>query len=139
MATFDLTCHGCGGPFTAKSSRAKWCRPGCKKRKQRHPDPPADHDELEPETGLVASLRKELEDAGVLDTFGGQLALSLARKVSAVDATGVSGLSKELRNARAEALAGGTSAAEPAEPSDPDDELRNKRDAKRQAAREAAR
>jgi hypothetical protein len=141
---FDLTCHGCGEPFTAKSARAKWCKPGCKKRVQRNPaaaaEPvsPPDH---EPETGLVAALRKELEDAGVLATVEAQQALVLARSMAKIDATAISSLSKELSRVKAAALGvseGEKPAAEPAGVADPDDEIRKRRDAKRQAAREAS-
>jgi hypothetical protein len=140
VVTFDLACHGCGESFTAKSPSAKWCRPGCKKHKQRHPDPAAGElDELEPaETSLVAALRKELQDAGVLDTVDAQQALVLARSMTKVDASGISGLSKELSRVKAAALGQVPTVAAADEPADPDDELRNKRDAKRQAAREAS-
>lgn len=139
MAEFTHTCP-CGEEFTAKSPRAKWHSPGCKKAHQRHPErllPPEPKVPDLPETPLVTELRKELTDAGRLETFAGQLAIALARQVTAVGATGVAGLSKELRAAKAEALAG--LEAPPADqPKDPDDELRERRDAKRAAARQAA-
>jgi len=110
MASYVVTCAGCGEDFEAKSPRAKWCGSGCKKRAQRKPKPAETKSETPPDpepvdSGLVASVRSELAEAGVVDTFAGQLALELARKMSAVDATGVSGLSKELRQVMAEALA----------------------------------
>lgn len=137
MALFTLTCEGCGVEFDAGSSRAKWCSAACKKRRQRKPGEVPAPRESSGETRLVASVRAELEKADALDTFSGQLAIQLARKVSAADATGVASLSKELRLVMAEAL-GEQAGGEP-ESSDPDDELRKKRDAKREAARQASR
>jgi hypothetical protein len=84
---------------------------------------------------LVDSVHNELAEAGVADTFAGQLALQLARKMSAVDATGVAALSKELRLVMIEALADGKP-SEPA-PEEVDDEValaRKAREAKAAAA-----
>lgn len=142
MATYSLKCHGCQEPFEAKSTKAKWCSHKCRGRAKRHPDMKptvevAEHPE--PETGLVSALRKELEEAGVLDTVDGQQALVLAKSMTKVDASGISGLSKELSRVKAAALGVSEGPAAADEPADPDDELRKKRDAKRQAAREATR
>lgn len=88
---------------------------------------------------MVASLIAELESFGVLDTVDGQLALQLARQVTATGATGVSSLSKEFRAVRADALAQGRRPepdAQPAEPAEVDEveEARRRRDAKTRAA-----
>ena len=57
---------------------------------------------------LVRELEKELSAVDRLDTFDGQFALSLAEQMTAVGASGVAGLAKELRAARTAALAGTT-------------------------------
>ncbi len=56
----------------------------------------------------MAQLHAELETAGRLETFLGQHALTLARRIAGGRETGsaVSALSKELRAVRAEALKG---------------------------------
>ncbi|MGZ6788371.1 MAG: hypothetical protein ACXVGQ_00305 [Mycobacteriaceae bacterium] len=84
---------------------------------------------------MVASVRRDLEGAGRLDTFAGQLALSLAKQVSRSDATGVSSLSKELRQVMSEALAGAAPVPGAAE-SVPDevDQMKERREAKARAA-----
>lgn len=111
--TYAVECYGCHEAFEAKSPRAKWCSARCKKRAQRRPAPAeaqtqtaeVSADQPAPaDSSLVRSVRHDLEEAGVLDTFSGQLALQLASKMSALDATGVAGLSKELRSVMAEAL-----------------------------------
>lgn len=105
MASYNVNCSGCGEPFEARRSSAKWCSDRCRKAKGRMQPAATDAPPPEPiDTGLVDSVRTELEEAGVCNTFAGQLALQLARKMSAVDATGVAGLSKELRAVMTEAL-----------------------------------
>jgi predicted nucleic acid-binding Zn-ribbon protein len=114
MATFMLDCARCGEKFEARSARAKWCSERCRKTAQRHPEQvPAPT--TEPEKGgadpsrydghpLVVAARRELEQAGVLDTFEGQLALALARRVVNPDESGVSALANQLRQAMTAAL-----------------------------------
>jgi hypothetical protein len=138
MPSYDVTCAGCGEDFQAGSPQAKWCSAGCKKRAQRNPQPEVESPPPEAapvDSGLVDSVHNELAEAGVADTFAGQLALQLARKMSAVDATGVAALSKELRLVMIEALADGKP-SEPA-PEEVDDEValaRKAREAKAAAA-----
>lgn len=127
MPTITTSCAGCGDSFEAKRSTARWCSDRCRKRQRRKtsgeesgtprrpsPDEPAD-------SGLVDSVLRELEEADVAGSFAGQLALQLARKMTAVDATGVAGLSKELRQVMADAL--GTTSREPADCEDEPDPL----------------
>ena len=94
-----------------------------------------ERDDAEPVTGLVAAVTRDLEKAGRVDTFDGQLALQLARKMAHHDATGIASLSKELRIAMQLALA-----SDDDDPNPPDDgadavdEVARKRDEKRAAA-----
>jgi hypothetical protein len=139
----DVVCAGCSEPFEAKTRRAKWCSDACKMRAARSKDvDPVAIDTPQPlDEGLVAAVRSELEETGRLETVAGQLALQLARKLVAVDASGVSGLSKELRAVRAEALDGVVlkqpeSADEP-RPAEVDDEVTRAR-RQREEARQAA-
>ena len=92
------------------------------------------------ETGLVASVREELEAAGRMDTFSGQLALQLARRLANPDESGISSLSKELRTVMAAALDGVTppsAEGEPAAAEDDEDEVTRAR-RQREQARQAA-
>lgn len=77
--------------------------------------------------GLVDVTRRELEAAGVLDSVLGQQALALASRIMSPMSTGasVASLSKELRVVMVEATAGVQAVG------DPLDELRARRDAKR--------
>lgn len=131
-----VTCGSCGDVFEARRKNAKYCSDRCRQHGRRHP---TDHDatdpEEQPESSLVAELRRDLEEAGRLDTFAGQLAIELARKVSAVEATGVSGLSKELRVVRAEALAGAEPVESAAEPEE--DEVEKARRRREEARKKA--
>lgn len=131
MATYDLTCAGCSEPFQAGSPRAKWCSARCKKQAQRHPeqvpapvepDAPAPADPSRYDSHpLVAAAHRELEKAGVLDTFEGQLALALARRVVNPDESGVSALANQLRAAMTAALEGTSPTLEPEDEEDEDD------------------
>lgn len=143
MPTYELKCQGCGDPFTAKSSRAKWCKPGCKKRVQRNPPAPGLPDE-EPDSSwadahpFVAATRRDLEASNALDTFNGQLAIVLAKRLVNPEESGVSALANQVRIALAAALG---EAAPPngggEEPAEDDDEVTRARKA-RDEAREAA-
>lgn len=110
MAVVEVTCAGCGTSFEAKSARAKWCGSTCRQRDARSrkaaaanvkdeakTDTPAEH-------GLVKAVRKELEIAKKVETFAGQLALQLARRLANPEEPALMALSKELRAVMAEAL-----------------------------------
>lgn len=144
----DVVCAGCERTFEAKTRRAKWCSAACKMRKRRKPGAPEPADRPDQPAaaddpvndGLVAAVRQQLEAADRLNTVAGQLAVQLAWKLISVDATGVSGLSKELRAVLAEALEG-TPATGGGDAGDEDGALpdevtaaRRKRDAAREAA-----
>lgn len=66
---------------------------------------------------LVVALRKELEDAEALDTFEGQLALELAKRLVKADSP-ASSLADKVRDARERALA--QTGAKPAAAGDDD-------------------
>lgn len=88
---------------------------------------------------LVVALRKELESAEALDTFEGQLALELAKRLVAADSP-ASSLADKVRDARARALEQAEVKPPSAGGDDPDDEedevtrARKQREESRQAA-----
>lgn len=137
MASYTVECEcGCG-PFRARSPRAKWRTPGCKKRRQRHPEPSveeaAEAEEVE-SNGLSSTVREELRAAGRLDTFYGRLAVQLATRLEKPDETGVSSLSKELRLVMEAALSG----VKPADPVDEEpDEVEQARRRRQEMAERA--
>lgn len=148
-AKFEVVCEVCEDTFEAASPRAKVCGSTCRSRKRRKAKatPPAvsveqgDEGSRRPKpSGLEASVTRELTAAGVLETVEGQLAVQLARQMSAAGATGISGLSKEFRAVRAEALAqaktpaAGQGAAPADEPEDEVEKARRRRDEAREAA-----
>ncbi len=148
MAIIEATCQGCGKAFETKSPYAKWCTATCrtkaKKREGKIPRTagrteihiaPADLD-AHP---LVESTRRELERGGRLDTFSGELAMQLARKLAGAGDSGVSSLSKELRTVMAAAMEGqlppsGHDEKPAAEEVDPVEKARRDRERARQAA-----
>jgi hypothetical protein len=91
VSEFEITCP-CGETFKARSSRAKWCSPKCRKRRQRAgdvielPTAAAEAEVVEDERpaftgGVYQATKKALEDAGRLDTPLGQTCLVLARRL----------------------------------------------------------
>lgn len=129
------TCQApdCGKSFETLSSRAKFCSSTCRSRVHRNGsgviELPATTDE--PSTALPALLeatRRELEEAGVAETALGQQALELARRMSDPRAMGLSvaPISKELRQVMIDAKREAPRASGL-------DELRKRRDAKRNA------
>lgn len=128
------TCAGCAGEFEARHRNAKWCSDRCRKAQARKAEPSVSNPEPEGDSGLVASVRAELTRAEVAESFAGQLALALAKRLSHPDESGISSLSKELRTVMAAALAGVTP-----EPSEEDkDEVTKAREARERKARQAA-
>lgn len=129
-------CDSCGKTYEAKRAASRFCTATCRKRAQRAPSvvalPPPDVDDT-PSTpaasGLVSATIAELEEAGRLGTVLGQQAVELAKRVSSPHETGasVASLSKELRAVMESAMEGVGVA------SDPLDELRARRDRKRNA------
>lgn len=112
----EVTCSSCGKVFKARSSRARSCSSTCRSRASRaglsgpnHLNvvslptrsatvPPAampatpqrvldDEPDPQPEAELVTTTRRELEDAGKLDTALGQQALLLAERMASPSAS----------------------------------------------------
>ena len=126
-----VECTACGSSFEAKSPRATYCSPACRKRGSRA-GVKASVEPIRPESDAVAPLleatRRELEAAGVAETALGQQAIELARRMSDPRAMGLSvaPISKELRSVMAEAMKDAPTASSL-------DELRARRDRKRHA------
>lgn len=129
--TFTVTCRGCGTEFQAGIRSACWCsercrsayrkrtgRSGVDKTGQLGSHDPGD----QAPSALVTSVTAELQAAGVLDTFAGQLAVTLAARLDRPGVAGASSLSRELRSAMAAALDGRTP------PADADDQDRDQAD-----------
>lgn len=144
----DRACVACGRMFTPRSRRHQYDTATCRMRAQRARDAgapleatpaPSPHESRPARpSGLAVAVRTELEAAGVLDTFAGQLALELAGRLSRRDESGASSLSKELRTVMASALQGLAPPAGEDEQREEGDDLRKRRERKaRQAARSA--
>jgi hypothetical protein len=132
------TCDICGCEYEAKRKDSRACSATCRKRKGRGAGPApvpaaatsAAAGEPAKPISLVEATRLELTAAGKADTVLGQLALSLAGRLSG-SVTGIAALSKEFRAVKAEAL-GEVPGANPAPGTgDTVDELRARRNAKR--------
>lgn len=121
------TCDVCGGDFEAKRKDAKTCSATCRSNK-RNMVPPADPGEVGGNS-LVKATTAELAAAGKVDTMLGQLAISLAGRMSGTT-TGLAALSRELRSVIDAALGTKTGGGK-TQTSDGIDELRARRDAKR--------
>lgn len=81
----NVTCS-CGTTFEARNARAKHCSDRCRKRNQRGGSvvalPPAAEPSGEPVIGQVeAATRRELTEAGRLESARGQACLALARRL----------------------------------------------------------
>jgi hypothetical protein len=110
-------CEQCQKSFEAKSRTAVYCGVSCRVRAhqaRKNAGVTAEKPELAPvaalpvkESALVAATRRELEEAGKIDSVAGQLALELAAKACSPADTGSAkaAVSKELRAVMAEALA----------------------------------
>lgn len=131
----DASCASCGRPFVAKRAAAKFCGDTCRKRSQRagpretSPVPVKLHPLTHSASPLVVAVEAELAAADRVDTMLGQTSLELARRIASDHETGsaVASLTKQLRETMADALKGVAQAA------DPLDELRARRDVKRNA------
>jgi hypothetical protein len=111
-------CDSCGKPYEAKRATSRFCGPNCRVRASRGVlAPPVVADEpltvlpggASPSSGLREATERRLVDAGCLDTWQGQAALDLARRIegSAADTgSAYAALQRELRAAMAEALKG---------------------------------
>lgn len=145
MITRTVTCRGCGSQFQARSHSACWCSERCRAAARRHgitksgpPGPDSGQDQVP--SALAASVVAELRAAGVLDSFAGQLAVTLAARLSRPGEAGASSLSRELRSAMAAALDGRTGSGSPPADADQDqdDELEKIRRSREAKARQLA-
>jgi hypothetical protein len=123
----------CGKSFETTSARAKFCSSTCRSRVHRNGSgvidlPPAQSAAPPAGPALLEATKRELEAAGVAETALGQQAIELARRMSDPRAMGLSvaPISKELRSIMADVLKAAPQASKL-------DELRAKRDAKRNA------
>ena len=115
-------CDSCGSEYDAKRPTSRFCSGTCQKRHRRARGPvPGEEsapavralpspEDRSPEAGLSAATQKRLADAGRLDSYEGQSALSLAQRIefrSTMDTgSAYAALHRELRAAMAEALKG---------------------------------
>ena len=142
-------CDACGDSFEAKRATARFCSPKCRKRNARRPDAPPKSatvlsivdlergtvefrtrdDDAAPEVppaqtegAATAATRKQLEDAGRLDTALGVAALIAARQLDEValgrlrmgeTGSGVKALLEAHRTALAEAVKDAKTAEDP--------------------------
>lgn len=147
-----VTCAGpsCKVRFIPKRSTAKYHAPACRvaAQRQRAKTPakgagaPRRSEAEQTKTRaadnheLVVALRQELETAGALDTFEGQLALELARRL-VTPGENASALADKVRAAKAAALGQTTGAAGESQAELEDDEVTRAR-RQREEARQAA-
>jgi hypothetical protein len=115
-----VSCLGCGNLFETSRNTAKTCSVTCRKRASRAglttvpPRETPDFPEKPLIHPLVVQTTQELEEAGVLESVHGQIALALAEKLSVGNDTGsaMASLARQLSAAMSEALAGGTKKAD---------------------------
>ena len=109
-------CEACGTAFDAQRASARFCSDRCRKRVARSGAPrPQLRVVTEPEPrqrpdgSLLGAVLIALEEAQVLDTPGGRLAVSIATRLDDPNSTdsgsAVAALSRELRAVMAEATA----------------------------------
>lgn len=123
-----VSCKECGKVIEAKTRARVFCGTTCRKRASERDKAvrksgglapvssisPAETPDLPSEAALVATTRRELEEAGVADTVNGQIALRLAEKLSQPGDTGsaMASLARQLATAMSDALASGTKKAD---------------------------
>jgi hypothetical protein len=127
-------CDVCGLSYDAKRPSSRYCSSKCRERNHRKPADdkrPRSLDDLGEmrASDLISTTQAALEAADRIDTFLGQQALLLARKIGAPMDTGSStaALSREYRAVMTDALKGASVVA------DTLDELKARRDLKRNA------
>lgn len=128
-----IECGVCGEPFTARTSKARFCGPTCRSRAHRRAKAPAQPERpVSAPDGLVGQVRSALEAAGKLDTVTGQQALAVAVKMLTPGESGsaVAALSRDLSRLMAAVVGAG-------EEADVVDEVQRKRDEKITRARQA--
>ena len=111
-----LTCAECGESFESSASHAKFCGAACRKAANRRPTRKGKQElgesvpviaaklEADARRGVVAGVRAELTELGMLDTVEGDIALELGRGIDSL-LDGVSAkatAAKQLRDIMAE-------------------------------------
>ena len=137
------TCESCGGDYSPRSSRARFCSDKCRSRARyrrevlKQPETlaapkakPKRTAKAKPEavpTGALGAVLDELQAAGRLQSSAGQAAVALARRIDdgAESSAGLAALTREMRAAMAEALSRAEATG------DALDELRARREARR--------
>jgi hypothetical protein len=116
------SCDICGTRYEAKRGTSRYCSGACRKRAQReNKSRPASVTSLSsgtspgtPKAGeLVTRVEKQLQDAGRLETYLGQAALDLARRIEGNPGAPLSQAAaahRELRAAVTEAVKGAKAA-----------------------------
>lgn len=118
-------CVTCGREYVAKRSDSRTCGETCRKRRTRGA---VAMPELIEGNSLVEATRRELEEAGKVDTMLGQQALALAARMTGTETPGgIASISRELRTVMAAAIGPVSKGVQ----ADSVDELRSRRDAKR--------
>lgn len=158
MAERAVKCASCATPFQAQRSTAAYCSKACRERARRQrakPKRPAKRTPAKkaaakapaaPRTpvidrhGLVVAVKAELEQLDKVDTFDGQLALQLARRMANPSEGGITALAKELKAAMAELRGAKAPPAlgDPEPPTEPEDDEVTRARARREEARQAA-
>ena len=140
VVTRSLTCAQCREPFEARRRDAKWCSERCRNA-ARAPErraqlqaarerEAADAAAAAEAHDLVRVVRSELEQAQVLGSVEGQIALQLARRALDPDGAGAAALLRELRTAVSAAKASAPREPGPPEPPDELTQARRRRDEK---------
>lgn len=128
-----MKCQGpeCTNEFEPTRSTARYCSATCRQRAGRAKKAGAkavaeeEQDDTPAEHPLVKAARRDLEKAGVIDTFDAQLALTLARRMANPDESGISAMANQLRAAMAAALGHSGHSGQPDKPNQPDPEPEN--------------
>lgn len=121
-------CVECGEIFEAEHHQTRYCGTRCRDRHNREKTAAPSVKLPQFDLSIIQSVRQRLDAVGETDTPLGQLALRLAEQASAETGSALAALSREMRAVLAEVEAG----AKPVQ-RDPVDELRKRRDAKRNA------
>ena len=107
------TCDSCGGPLERRNVNHRFCCGVCRKRGARgHLQPGAGPRPVAPavetDATLLEAIRRQLDEAGRLDTYLGQQAVLLATLLAGGAGTpsALASLSRELRETMAAALRG---------------------------------
>lgn len=109
-------CDICARTYEAKRASSRYCSGACRKRAQRNPSKPGPAVVALPAASdgeLVASVQQELDGAGRLETWQGQAAVDVARRIegSRLDSgSAYAALHREFRAAMELALKGADAA-----------------------------